>query len=391
MPDTHVELPSFCCAIVTAPQGGDAYAYARRALPAFEAIRAEGQRIELSDDPRSREARVGALGLLICKVTEMLLAGRPVAVDATGLRDDQLNQLARQVGRAYAVPIRLRAPGPREADPRVVLTRSATDRSEDAGPFDIVGDVHGCTEELLHLLSELGYRVEDRIDREGRRFSLMHPEGRRLVFLGDLADRGPDPIGALSLALDACETGMAHWTIGNHDAKLLQHLSGSRASPSHGFAETATAVDAEPPGWRARLLSLLERLPSHLVLDGGGLVAVHAGCPEALQGRDSHALTSFCMYGMTTGEMDAQGRPIRGDWAADYRGRAFVVHGHTPHAAPRWGGGGKVLCLDTGCCFGGALTAWRWPERELVSVPALRSYSERDLDEVPSSAPSGIR
>lgn len=385
----RIELPAFCCAILTAPRGGDAYRFARRALPGFAAFRSDAQRIELSDDPSSREARTGAMGFLLRRVTDLLLSGVPVAVDATGLREDQANQLARQVGRAYAVPVRMRVPGPGQADPEVHLTRSRTDARHEPGPFDIVGDVHGCTGELLHLLAALGYRVEGRDGAAGRGFSVAHPAGRRLVFLGDLADRGPDPVGSLALAADAAASGAALWVIGNHDWKLLQHLSGERASPNHGFAETAAAVDAEPGAWRGRLLEILRGLPSHLVLDGGRLVAVHAGCPEALQGRDSDALTSFCMYGLKTGLVDALGRPVRGDWAADYSGSAMVVHGHTPHAAPRWSAGARVVCLDTGCCFGGSLTALRWPERELVSVPALRAYAARGLDNVPEAAPPG--
>lgn len=384
----QIELPVFCCAIVTAPPGADAYAFARRALPAFEAIRADALRIELSDDPHSREARTGSMGLLLSKVTRLLLSGTPVAVDASGLRDDQMNQLARQAGKAYAVPVRVRAPAAGLPDPAFVMARSPTDRSDDRGPFDVVGDVHGCLDELIHLVVALGYRVEGGETSGGRGYSVSHPQGRRLVFVGDLADRGPDAVGAISFARDACASGAALCVIGNHDAKLLMHLAGKRASMNHGFPETAAAVDAEAVAWRVRTLAFLEGLPSHLVLDGGDLVVSHAGCPAFLQGKDSDAVTSFCMYGLKTGLVDECGRPVRGDWAADYRGRALVVHGHTPVAAPQWGGEGRVLCIDTGCCFGGALTALRWPERELVSVPALRAYAERELDPSPFRGPS---
>jgi len=113
-------------------------------------------------------------------------------------------------------------------------------------------------------------------------------------------------------------------------------------------------------------------LISHYVLDGGKLVVSHAGLIERLQGRASARVRSFCLYGQTTGETDEFGLPVRYPWANDYRGRAMVLYGHTPVPAPEWVNG--TLCLDTGCVFGGRLTALKYPEREIVSVPAARVY-----------------
>jgi protein phosphatase len=76
----------------------------------------------------------------------------------------------------------------------------------------------------------------------------------------------------------------------------------------------------------------------------------------------------FCLYGQSTGETDEFGLPVRYPWANEYRGDAMVLYGHTPVPTPEWVN--NTLCLDTGCVFGGRLTALRYPERALVSVPA---------------------
>src|SRR3954463_3957358 len=92
-----------------------------------------------------------------------------------------------------------------------------------------------------------------------------------------------------------------------------------------------------------------------------------------MQGRGPGAAPSFALFGETTGETDDFGLPVRRNWAADYRGRALVVYGHTPVADPAWEN--NTVNIDTGGVFGGRLTALRSPERETVSVPARRQYS----------------
>lgn len=124
----------------------------------------------------------------------------------------------------------------------------------------------------------------------------------------------------------------------------------------------------------AESLRFLDGLRSHYWLDGGRLVVAHAGLKAEMHGRGSAAVREFALYGETTGETDEFGLPVRTEWARDYRGEAAVVYGHTPVPAPEWVN--RTLCVDTGCVFGGRLTALRWPERALVSVPAARSYAE---------------
>lgn len=246
------------------------------------------------------------------------------------------------------------------------------DRRAERGPFDIVGDVHGCYDELTELLGLLGYQPDEVS-------AMRHPDGRRLVFVGDLVDRGPKIVAAVTLARRMVEAGQAFCVPGNHDNKLLRYLLGHHVQIKHGLAESIAQTEALPEGERADWIAAYERfiggLGTHLLLDGGQLVVAHAGIRETDQGRDSPRIRAFTLYGIPTGEHDENGLPIRVNWAADYTGPAAVVYGHTPVAEPVWQN--NTLNIDTGCTFGGRLTALRWPERELVSVPARRVYAVR--------------
>ena len=252
----------------------------------------------------------------------------------------------------------------------VVIEREPlwTDRRSDHGPFDIIGDVHGCHAELVELLGTLGYEVD------AGHTSARHLGGRRALFLGDLVDRGPATPAVLRLVMGMVEEGSALCIPGNHEVKLLRALKGRKVTPSHGLAESLEQLAAEPPSFSTQVASFIDGLISHFVLDDGDLVVTHAGLPENMQGRASGAVRSFSLYGDTTGETDEYGLPIRYPWAEDYRGNASVVYGHTPVPEAVWLN--RTICIDTGCVFGGQLTALRYPEKELVSVPARRMYWE---------------
>lgn len=239
-------------------------------------------------------------------------------------------------------------------------------RKHDTGPFDIIGDVHGCAAELRALLSLLGWR-------ESEAGGWSHPAGRRAVFLGDLVDRGPATLDTLRIVRGMAESGVALCVPGNHDDKLARWLAGRNVEVRHGLAESIASLEPAGDAERAAIRTFIEGLVSHYVLDGGRLVVVHAGLREGLHGRNSPGVRQLCLYGETDGS--AGDPPVRLDWAAGYRGAAAVVYGHTPVASPEWRN--NTVNIDTGAVYGGRLTALRYPEREFVSVPAARPYALR--------------
>ena len=270
----------------------------------------------------------------------------------------------------------------------IVRERLLTDFTDRTGPFDVIGDVHGCRGELEALLSTLGYVIAR--DPAGRAAGAAHPDGRTAVFLGDLVDRGPDSPGVLRLVMGMVAGGHALAVPGNHENKLVRALAGRDVRVSHGLAETLSQLAGEGEAFRRQVADFCRGLVSHLLLDGGRLVVAHAGLTEAYHGRASARVRSFAMYGDTTGETDEFGLPVRYPWANDYRGRAMVLYGHTPTPRPEWVN--NTLCLDTGCVFGGRLTALRYPEKEVVSVPAEQVWYEpaRPLDAAPAGSAAAM-
>ncbi|HEY3773946.1 MAG TPA: polynucleotide kinase-phosphatase [Solirubrobacteraceae bacterium] len=254
-----------------------------------------------------------------------------------------------------------------------------TDRRTDHGPFDVIGDVHGCRAELVDLLGQLGYMIA----ADG--VTVTPPDGRRAVFVGDYGDRGPDTPGVLRLVMAMAEAGTAICLPGNHDVKLVRKLKGREVQITHGLAATLQQLDAQPDAFRDQVRDFLDRLVSHVVLDDGALVVAHAGMKQSYQGRSSGRVRDFALFGETTGETDDFGLPVRLEWARDYRDQAAVVYGHTPVGEPEWAN--NTVNIDTGCVFGGRLTALRWPERELVSVPARETYYE-PIRPLPTSEPA---
>src|SRR5438552_13911541 len=248
-------------------------------------------------------------------------------------------------------------------------------RRDHHGPFDVIGDIHGCLDELCSLPGTLGYDVAVEADGvDGLQYHVTPPAGRKLIFLGDLVDRGPNTPGVLRLVMSAVASGAALCVPGNHEQKLVRALQGRNVQVTHGLAESLGQLSEQPPGFKERAVAFLDGLISHHVLDDGKLVVAHAGLRQEMQGRASGRVRDFALYGETTGETDEFGLPVRYNWAAEYRGRATVVYGHTPVAEPAWVN--NTINIDTGCVFGGRLTALRYPERELVAVPARKTYSE---------------
>ncbi|MEM6401919.1 MAG: polynucleotide kinase-phosphatase, partial [Cyanobacteria bacterium P01_D01_bin.116] len=264
-------------------------------------------------------------------------------------------------------------------------------RKHEHGPFDIIGDIHGCCDELELLLEKLGYQKSvnsyqltvtnnnsTSSSSSSPSLTYCHPEGRKALFLGDLVDRGPRILDTVKLVKSMVEAGVAICVPGNHENKLLRQIRGKKVKINHGLEQTVAEIEALSPEIRAPFLEEVEKfidsLVSHFVLDDGKLVVAHAGMREEMQGRGSGKVRSFALYGETTGEIDEFGLPVRYDWAAEYRGEAMVVYGHTPVPEAEWLN--NTIDIDTGCVFGGKLTALRYPERELVSVDAAKVYCE---------------
>lgn len=249
--------------------------------------------------------------------------------------------------------------------------------ADDAPPFDLIGDVHGCIRELRQLLEQLGY------EPEGEGYS--HRDGRRLVFVGDLVDRGPGVAEVLQIALAMHAAGTALLVVGNHDEKFLRWLRGRHVHITFGLHETIMSLQALPAQEgetvRARATALFANAPSYLLLDGGRLVVTHGAILDPMIGTWNEDVARYCMYGDVIGHT-AHGKPMRRDWGAarDIRSAGGeqaprIVYGHNVVPTLRWVN--RTVDIDTGCVYGGHLSALRYPECEFVQVPAERAYAHR--------------
>ncbi|MFE3109549.1 polynucleotide kinase-phosphatase [Kitasatospora indigofera] len=415
LPVTDVSL-----VVLVGTSGAGKSSFARKHFLPTQVVSSDFCRGLIADDENDQSASAEAFELLHHIVGKRLAGGRLTVVDATNVQPEARKQLIRIARDHDVLPIaivldvppgvcaeRNRTRPDRQLPPHVVprqnreLRRSLrgleregfrkvhilrgeaevdaaeivtekryNDLRHLTGPFDIVGDVHGCRSELETLLTRLGYEIGR--DAEGRPVDAVHPGGRTAVFVGDLVDRGPDTPGVLRLVMGMVGAGHAVCVPGNHENKLGRAMDGRNVTVSHGLQESLDQLAAEPEEFRLQVRAFMRDLVSHYLLDGGRLVVCHAGLPEKYHGRTSGRVRSHALYGDTTGETDEYGLPVRYPWAEEYRGKALVVYGHTPVQVP--GFVNNTICLDTGCVFGGSLTALRYPERELVSVEAEQEW-----------------
>ncbi len=437
-----LEIPELCLVALVGPSGSGKSTFAARHFKPTEVVSSDACRAMVADDPNDQAATPEAFALLNFIASTRLKAGRLTVVDATSVQPQarkSLVGLAREhdclpvaivlnmpesvclarnrerhdrnfgshVVRQQAQQLRRSIRGLKREGFRYVYVLDSpedveaasiqrvpswTNRQDEAGPFDIIGDVHGCFDELVSLLEYLGYRVTppQAEGGSGDGFSAFHPQGRRAVFVGDLVDRGPGVVNVLKLVMSMVANGTAFCVAGNHESKLVRKLKGRNVQVSHGLAESLEQLKLESPEFQHQATQFMDGLISHYVLDDGNLVVAHAGMKEEYQGRASARVRDFCLYGETTGETDEWGLPVRANWAAGYRGNATVVYGHTPVAEPVWLN--RTINVDTGCVFGGRLTALRYPENELISVPAARVYYEpvRPLTVGPQEEPRAV-
>lgn len=409
----RIEMPDPALVALVGASGSGKSMFAARHFRQMEVLSLQGFRALLSADPRDPEAAADALECLYTAAARRLARGQLTVIDAALVRPGERRRVV-DLARAHDVaPVAVVLDLPRPllearrgagdgANPAELIAQVAelrrtqrgltregfrqvwsltspeavdsavvsrvplpVDRRERRGPFDVIGDVHGCLDELRELLTRLGYRVTGD--------TAAPPPGRTAVFVGDLVDRGPDSAGTLRLVMNMVASGAALCVPGNHDEKLRRALGGRAVQPLHGLDVTLAQLGAAGEAFRAQVQAFVGALPSHLVLDGGRLVVAHGGLPQHYQGRDSERVRRFALYGDVSGRTDEAGLPIRRDWAADYRGERLVVYGHTPVAQPRWVN--RTVNIDTGCAFGGALSALRYPELEVLSVPARAQYA----------------
>jgi protein phosphatase len=418
-------IPQLALVVLIGASGSGKSTFARRHFKPTEILSSDFCRALASDDENNQTATDDAFEILHFIAARRLRRGLLTVIDATNIAPEDRKPLVKLAREYHVLPVaivldmpervcheRNRARTDRNFGPHVVRRQRAMIRSSlrflqregfrhtftfespedldaaaieriplwndlrhEHGPFDIIGDIHGCHDELVMLLERLGYArtaTGDAINAVGGGV-YAHPEERKAIFLGDLVDRGPDSPGVLRLVVSMVRAGTALCVPGNHDVKLLRKLRGKNVQITHGLGETLAQLAAEPAEFLQEIAAFIDDLVSHYVLDDGRLVVAHAGMKESMQGRGSGAVREFALYGETTGETDEFGLPVRYNWAAEYRGRAIVVYGHTPVPEPEWLN--HTINIDTGCVFGGRLTALRYPERELLSVPALRQYA----------------
>jgi len=259
----------------------------------------------------------------------------------------------------------------------VTLVRRPTwnDLRNEHGPFDIIGDIHGMTDELEQLLGKLGWKIDWVDGGSGPYPNLHHPEGRKLVFVGDACDRGPRSLDALLIMESAVTSGSGFAVASNHDDRLKRWLMGRDVTVSHGLDTTIAEFDGKSEEFRQRIAKFIDGLQGHLVLDRGRLAVAHAGLREDMILGASKDVRQFAVFGpMATPGRD--GKPVRVDWADEYRGATSIVYGHTVVDEPVWHN--RTINIDTGAVFGGSLSALRWPEKEVVSIPASAAYATLD-------------
>ncbi|WP_046246841.1 polynucleotide kinase-phosphatase [Hymenobacter terrenus] len=474
MPQDTLKVPELSLILLLGSTGAGKSTFARRLFKPTEIVSSDACRGLVADDENDQSASKDAFELLHYLVAKRLKRGLLTVVDATNVQAEGRKPLVALARQYHVLPVaivldvpesvaqqrnaqrpdrrhlgrhviarhrqdlrrslrslkqegfrhihHLRSAEEIDAVQHIHRDRLYNNRQEETGPFDIIGDIHGCYEELRTLLEKLGYQITEEPITDVRDLGvrvvaplavqagasppdpLSDGEGapvlrgqessgspfstgeggrgdeaptrttRKAIFLGDLVDRGPASPQVLRLVMSMVRDGSALCVPGNHDIKLLRHLNGKNVTINHGLAETLAQLEPEPEAFKSEVRRFLDGLVSHYVLDGGKLVVAHAGLTEEMQGRGSGAVRAFALFGESTGEIDEFGLPVRYEWAREYRGRAMVAFGHTPVPDAEWLN--NTIDLDTGCVFGGRLTALRYPERELVAVPAAQVYCE---------------
>lgn len=420
---TLIKIPEFCLVALIGPSGSGKSTFARRNFKQTEILSSDFFRGMICDEEHNQDASKEAFEALYAILKKRLKRLKITVVDATNVKresrqilldmakkyhctliavvlnmpeklciDRNIMRLSRcvpaEIVSQHVEDLHISLPGLKSEGFKHIYVLSSPEEANSViiekeplwnnlryehGPFDIIGDVHGCHTELEMLLKKLGYKTK--ITNNGaNHYEISHPEGRKVIFLGDLVDRGPNTPEVLRLVMSMVKSGSAFCIAGNHDIKLAKKLKGKDIKISHGLAESLEQLQKEKPEFIKEVVNFIDSLVTHYVLDNGKLVVAHGGLKEKYQGRISKRVIDFALYGETTGETDEYGLPVRKNWTLEYEGKAMVVYGHTPAHESEWLN--KTINIDNGCVFGGKLTALRYPEKEIVSVNALKTYFE---------------
>jgi protein phosphatase len=361
-----ITIPNLSLVILIGPSGSGKSTFARKHFLPTEILSSDSCRGMVGDDENDQNVTNEAFEVLHFIARKRLALGKLTVVDATNVQPEArkpLIQLAREhhclpVALVFNLPEKIceernRGREDRNFGPHVIrqqksqLRRSMrglkregfshvfffdtpeeveaativrtplwNDKRDEHGPFDIIGDLHGCCVELEVLLEQLGYlSIQQGNDPVWGSRTFRHPAGRKVVFLGDLVDRGPRSLDTVRLVRNMVVDGSALCVPGNHDVKFLRKLQGRDVQVKHGLAQTVAELEALPEGIREcftkAAAEFIDGLISHYVLDGGKLVVAHAGMKAEMQGRGSGKVREFALYGETTGETDEFGLPVR--------------------------------------------------------------------------------
>ena len=354
---TTLTIPELSLVVLIGASGSGKSTFARQHFKPTEILSSDFCRGLAADDENDQSASKAAFEILHFIAAKRLAAGRLTVVDATNVQAEARKPLVELARDYHMLPVaivlnlpeklcheRNRQRADRDFGDHVIRQQSQqlrralrnlkkegfrhihllesveaiaaativrqplwNNRKTEHGPFDIIGDVHGCFAELHTLLGELGYQITPTADS----YAVQPPAGRKAIFLGDLVDRGPQIPAVLRLVMGMVAAGTALCVPGNHDLKLVRKLRGKAVQVTHGLADSLAQLEQESPAFRDQVAAFLDGLVSHYVLDEGKLVVAHAGMKEAMQGRGSGKVRDFALYGETTGETDQFGLPVR--------------------------------------------------------------------------------
>lgn len=418
-----ISLPELSLVFLVGPSSSGKSTFAQKYFQPTEVVSSEACRLLISDDKNNKDIAKDAFELLYNIAAKRLKVGRLTVIDAANLRPESRIPLLALARKYHFAPIaivfhlpeeicqtRNKQRSDRQVAPQMIhqqsnllrylfrylkregfasiyqffspeevekieLHRQSTriNLRNETGPFDIIGDIHGCFDELHLLLTKLGYEITQASEPKGLgHYKIQNAPARKIIFLGDLVDRGPKIPEVLRLVIDLVKSGHALAVPGNHEKKLVQKLKGRDVQLSYGLEESLRQLKSQSAEFIQEIITFVEGLTSHYVLDEARLVVAHAGLKESMHGRSSPEERLFALYGESPKKGSNYRGARQGNWIQEYHGKAMVVYGHTPVAEPFWIN--RTLCVDTGCVFGGNLSALRYPEKEVVSVKALKTY-----------------